>query len=196
MPALVSPPPPSAAMQRPARRRLRIKTRAAGRRGALRGYVVAFAVLPSAAFAQAAGVNYVDRTAELRQPHTASVQAKAFRTDTVEIELGPISLGVLEYKVTMAAGDALVYSWSSPIDVHVELHGHTDPAVDPVMDVVFYDIRDGRQSRGSVIAPMAGMHGWYFQNPSFETFKVTLTIAGFYELGPGLRTPSAPPAAD
>lgn len=144
--------------------------------------------------AQEAGLSYVDRTADLLEPSTALRASRPFRTDSVEIELGAISLGVLEYKITMAAGDAVVYSWSSPVDIHVEFHGHTDPASNPVMDVVFYDIVDAATSSGSLVAPMDGMHGWYFRNRTFETFKVTLTIAGFYELGAGIRTPSTPPA--
>lgn len=147
-------------------------------------------------WAQEAGLSFVDRTAELRQPTTVLDSEREFRTDTIEIELGAISLGVLEYKITMSAGDTVVYSWTSPVDVHVEFHGHTDPALNPVMDVVFYDIVDGSAASGTMTAPMDGMHGWFFRNRTFETFKVTLTMAGFYELGPGLRTPqTAPPTA-
>ncbi len=161
-------------------------------------FVLAFGGLASSAhgWAQEAGLSFVDRTAELREPTTVLRSERPFRTDTIEIELGAISLGVLEYKITMSAGDTVVYSWASPVDVHVEFHGHTDPALNPVMDVVFYDIVDGAAASGTLTAPMDGMHGWYFRNRTFETFKVQLTMAGFYELGPGLRTPqTAPPTA-
>ena len=35
-----------------------------------------------------------------------------------------------------------------------------------------------------VIAPIAGVHGWYLQNQSAATVVVRLKLSGFYELVP------------
>jgi hypothetical protein len=35
---------------------------------------------------------------------------------------------------------------------------------------------------GSLIAPFAGIHGWFLQNQEGESIVVTVRMSGFYEL--------------
>ena len=42
----------------------------------------------------------------------------------------------------------------------------------------------GTTDNGVLVAPFAGIHGWYFQNQSVGAVKVKLRLAGFYTLIP------------
>ena len=101
-----------------------------------------------------------------------------FRTDTVKIPLKPD--GELEYKVKMQPGGTLVYSWS--VDkgmVYWDFHG--EPPDDP-KKAQSYGIAIGSQAHGSLIAPFAGIHGWFLQNQEGHPVVVTVHMSGFYEL--------------
>jgi hypothetical protein len=50
--------------------------------------------------------------------------------------------------------------------------------------VVEYLQATGTSSNGMLIAPMEGVHGWYFQNQSVGPVTVHLKLSGFYELVP------------
>ena len=112
-----------------------------------------------------------------------------FRSDTVEIQVDGQGgfLSDLEYKITMAAGETVVFSWSAPSDLHFEFHGHTHP--DPetgTIEVMTYQTGAGAASHGVLTAPMDGIHGWYFRNDGSEPATVQLELSGYYELAPGL----------
>lgn len=105
-----------------------------------------------------------------------------FRRDVIDIPLG---LGAeLEYKLAMAAGDVVVYSWSvlGEGKVYFEFHGESN-ATPP--HVESYRTEDGaRASHGSLTAKFAGIHGWYLLNDSETPIVVRLEVAGYYELSP------------
>lgn len=119
----------------------------------------------------------------------------AFRSDYVDI---PLAAGgdenredELEYKVRMKAGDSLVYSWTvdgvpSDEEFYYDFHGETPagPGGKPAAKVVEYKQSTGRSSNGTLIAPIAGVHGWYLQNQSAKPVVVKLKLSGFYELVP------------
>jgi hypothetical protein len=98
----------------------------------------------------------------------------------------PDRLDELEYKVSMKKGAAFVYSWEvleieNPDHFYSDFHGHT--AQDKgAMTVGEYRKANGSADNGSLIAPFAGIHGWYFQNQSTQAVTVRLRLAGFYEL--------------
>ncbi len=114
-----------------------------------------------------------------------------FRTDEVEITLpgdGKAG-GELEYKVRMKPGATLIYSWTetgTPADeFYSDFHGQTIPATPKSeIQVATYRQATGAADNGSLIAPLDGVHGWYLQNQGVATAKVTLKLAGFYELVP------------
>jgi hypothetical protein len=113
-----------------------------------------------------------------------SIKPAKWRTDTVEV---PVAAGTgLEYKVTMAAGDTLVYNISfgalaDPGAMLSEFHGHTEQ-VDGVGDLMFYSKTGGSPQSGAFTAPWSGIHGWYLKNDGLTDVVVTLELAGFYEL--------------
>ena len=113
----------------------------------------------------------------------------AFRTDQVDI---PLESGdqpdgsEIEYKVRMAAGDGLVYSWevlnpAPPADqFYYDFHSQSDP--EPKVKVMSHKQATGLKEAGSLSAPFNGIHGWYFQNQSDKKITVRLHLAGFYRL--------------
>jgi hypothetical protein len=109
----------------------------------------------------------------------------AYRTDTFEI---PVSAkaekgSALEFKVMMKEGETLIYSWEAEgagaEDFYFDLHAET-PGEDP--RVVGLKQANAQRSDGALVAPIDGVHGWYWQNKSANAVKVKLKIAGFYAL--------------
>jgi hypothetical protein len=102
----------------------------------------------------------------------------AFRTDEIKIPLRGDE--ELEYKVKMAPGGTLVYSWSTSKGmVYYDFHGERPE--DP-KHATSYGMGVEKALNGSLIAPFAGIHGWFLQNQEGEPIVVTLKMSGFYEL--------------
>jgi len=143
-----------------------------------------------------------DTDIELVGPEIARSFETPFRTDTVKISVGGLmeNFGTLEYKISMNEGDVVLYSWTASEPIHYEFHGHS--AIVPgqeVTDVHWYRIEDGAESSGSLVAPVDGIHGWYFVNPNFDrSIEIELTLSGYYTLEPGVMTARsyAPPSPE
>ena len=72
---------------------------------------------------------------------------------------------------------------ADPEEFYTEFHGHT--VIDSLsMTVAEYRKAVGVADNGVLVAPFAGIHGWYFQNQSVGAVKVKLRLAGFYTLIP------------
>jgi hypothetical protein len=123
----------------------------------------------------------------VRQPTT-------FRTDTFEIPLAAngdeARRNALEFKVRLPKGATLAYSWeadglSVPEDLMFDFHGHTVAAeAKGAVSVADYEKGSGALAHGSLVAPIDGIHGWYFRNRSDKPIKVRLKLSGFYQLVP------------
>ncbi|PLR09238.1 hypothetical protein CFHF_19070 [Caulobacter flavus] len=121
-------------------------------------------------------------------------EAAPFRADVFEIPLAAngdeARRNALEFKVRMPKGASLVYSWQAegleaPDDMMFDFHGHTvaDKSGAEV-SVADYERSSGAGANGSLVAPVDGIHGWYFRNRSDKPIKVRLKLSGFYELVP------------
>lgn len=121
-------------------------------------------------------------------PEIAKVEAVPFREDTVTLEIGAFgeSLGALEYKISLAVGETMIYSLRASKPIVFEFHGHTQPTDGTPIEVMDYVKGLADQSNGTLTAPIDGIHGWYFANPEFEPVTVELKMAGFYRLEPGI----------
>lgn len=84
-----------------------------------------------------------------------------------------------EIKAEMRAGERLVYSWaSSGGGVDVDMHGE---AADKVGGDRSYKTGEFETAgHGALEAPMAGNHGWFWQNLNDTPVTITLKTAGFY----------------
>jgi hypothetical protein len=115
-----------------------------------------------------------------------------FRSDVIEF---PLATGdnvdgknELEYKVHLAKGASLIYSWTvsgvaNPEEFYTEFHGHTLEQ-GKAMTVAEYRKATGISDNGVLTAPFSGIHGWYFQNQALPAVKVTVRLSGFYTLVP------------
>lgn len=117
---------------------------------------------------------------------TARFYEAAYRTDVVEIPLFPKEGGgpsQLEYKVRMKTGETLIYSWEAEgaEDLFFDMHSETDGED---VRVVEFKQATGARSDGSLVAPIDGVHGWYWQNRSTKPIVIRLKMAGFYALIP------------
>lgn len=102
-----------------------------------------------------------------------------FRTEemTVTLESGE---GV-EVKAAMRQGERLVFSWvSSGGGVDVDMHGEVPGAADDAY--ISYAKGEGQTSgHGALEAPVAGHHGWFWQNLNDTPVTVTVKVSGFHD---------------
>ena len=102
----------------------------------------------------------------------------AFKTDTIQIPIGPD--GEVEYKIKMKAGQAIVYSWQSDKgNVYYDFHG--EPPDNPKGSQTYKKDEEVRSANGAFVAGFDGIHGWYWLNLTGAPIKITLKISGFYE---------------
>lgn len=118
----------------------------------------------------------------------------AFRTDTFDIALAANGdegrRNALEFKVRLPKGASLLYSWQAqglavPQDLMFDFHGHTVAhGSKGAVSVADYERGSGAAANGSLVAPVDGIHGWYFRNRSDKPITVRLKLSGFYQLVP------------
>lgn len=108
----------------------------------------------------------------------AHTYAVPFRADDIDIPIGKD--GELEYKVHMQAGGTLIYSWISPEPLYIDFHGESDK--DPGNAVSYTVTQEAKEGHGSLIAPVAGIHGWFYQNLTDHPAVIHLKMSGFFEL--------------
>jgi hypothetical protein len=100
-----------------------------------------------------------------------------YRTDEMSITLAP-GEGA-EIKAQMAAGARLVYSWTATGNgVDVDMHGEAANRVGG--DRSYQTGEFQTAGHGAFEAPMAGNHGWFWQNLNDDPVTVTVKTAGFY----------------
>jgi hypothetical protein len=75
--------------------------------------------------------------------------------------------------------------------VNYELHAEPDGA--PQGYAESYEKKDAKSgASGTLTAPFAGIHGWYWENPGGAPVTVTLTAAGFYKMSHEFKKDTAP----
>ncbi len=111
-------------------------------------------------------------------------QAAKFRSDTITIEL---DVGEqTEYKAIMQQGEAFVYHWKLEKGI-VYTDFHADPGESaaaagyPDRYYIRYAESETGEHSGSLVAPFAGNHGWYWLNIEEEPITITLEVHGYYD---------------
>ena len=104
-----------------------------------------------------------------------SYYSAAYKVDSTVLKLGPYEY--LEYKYRLEKDASMMFSWTATAAVTHDFHG--DPGSGKGAERS-YDKKDRQTSSGTLTAPFAGMHGWFWENPSGETITITLNSAGFY----------------
>lgn len=116
-------------------------------------------------------------TALSRGANPFEEQVEVHREDYVEFELGPFQS--VEYKYLMDLDAPLVFSWLSDGEVYYDMHAETVGLEEE--EVQSYEQGSSSQRMGSLYAPFAGIHGWFWENRSAQTILVRLYTAGFYQ---------------
>ena len=124
------------------------------------------------------------RTAAAGGAQTLAPRDRKFQEETVDFKVGPGEF--IEYKYRLDKGEALLYSWKATGPVNVDVHAEPDGA--PRGYAESYEKRDRiTQASGTLTAPFAGIHGWYWQNQGKAEVTVTLSSAGFYKISHEFR---------
>jgi hydrogenase/urease accessory protein HupE len=86
-----------------------------------------------------------------------------------------------EYKLQLSKGKSLMYSWStdgSPL--FFDFHG--EPNNETTGYFKSYSKGTEMQSSGSLVAPFAGTHGWYWKNTTRAPVTISINLSGDYQL--------------
>jgi len=115
---------------------------------------------------------------------TLAPQEKPYQQETIDLKIAPHDS--VEYKYRLDKGEALLYSWKANERVNYELHAEPDGA--PRGYAESYEKKDASSgASGTLTAPFAGIHGWYWENPTDREVTVTLSAAGFYNMSHEFR---------
>jgi len=103
-----------------------------------------------------------------------------FRSDEMSITLEPGEGG--EIKAVMAKGQHFVYTWTAQGGtVDVDMHGEAFDTTNAAEATSYWKDEYQPGDHGVFTAPVAGRHGWFWQNLNDESVTVTVRTSGFYE---------------
>ena len=108
-----------------------------------------------------------------------------FKMDVYEVVLAPYEY--VEYKYRLEKDAAMVYSWTATAPLKHDMHGERAAGSEGPPEETF-DKEDRRQASGTLNAPFAGIHGWYWENPGGEPITIRLTTAGYYSSAVEIRS--------
>ncbi|MDR2212179.1 MAG: hypothetical protein LBE21_00935 [Pseudomonadales bacterium] len=115
----------------------------------------------------------------LPNPAVFQDQSEAPQTRTLSVELA--AEAETEVKLKMQEGKVMLFSWQ--VDqgtVYVDMHGH-DPSFGPDFFVRYKEEDEGTGGYGSLTAPFAGEHGWFWLNYNEFPVTITLTVTGYFD---------------
>lgn len=113
----------------------------------------------------------------LPNPAVSQLKPVEARTDTVTVKLE--SGQETEIKVILDAAQVVLYSWKAAGgQVYTDFHGHEPNAGEAF--VRYEEQQSGSEGHGSLVAPFAGEHGWYWVNISDQPVTITVSLKGYY----------------
>jgi hypothetical protein len=128
-------------------------------------------------------VQVADVGEPLPLPNPAVFQGAAVapKSETVTVTL-PVG-GETEVKAVLGTNKVILYSWKTDKGVaYVDFHGHSPDWTNKQAFVRYLEAKDGiAQDSGSLMAPFAGEHGWYWLNIGDEPVTITLQVSGYYD---------------
>ena len=83
-----------------------------------------------------------------------------------------------EIKAILDSAQVILYSWSADGEVYTDFHGH-NPSMGQGF-VRYEEQQTGHEGHGSLVAPFAGEHGWYWLSLSDKPVTITLKISGYF----------------
>jgi hypothetical protein len=107
----------------------------------------------------------------------ATSAGRALRNDSVDVTLPP--KGEVEYKAVLAEGDVIVYEWDAAgASLTFDFHG--EPDAGPQGAFLSFEKGSAAKGTGTLRAPFAGTHGWYWRNQTAATVVIRLKVSGFH----------------
>lgn len=116
----------------------------------------------------------------LPNPNVSQDESVAPETRTITVELGPDA--ETEVKLVLGQDKMIVFDWV--VDggiIYSDFHGHTPEYGEDFWVRYKEDQRGAASGHGSLVAPFAGEHGWYWVNLSEGPVTVELTVTGYFE---------------
>lgn len=107
---------------------------------------------------------------------TGELKAEPGKTDQWEVVLEPYES--VEFKYTMPEGGRMSFEWKASAEVNYDMHSHPFDGGTELTEG--YGVGDATEMKGVYVAPFTGIHGWYWQNRSFDPVKITLTASGAF----------------
>jgi hypothetical protein len=106
-------------------------------------------------------------------------EATSLWKDTVMITIPPLQ--GLEYKFYLEKGANLGFEWKSDGEkIHFDFHG--EPKGNSTGYFKSFKITTDNKSSGTLTAPFAGSHGWYWENKTRTPIKIFLKTKGNYRI--------------
>jgi hypothetical protein len=131
------------------------------------------------AAAPPAGGSTVSAPGEQRARTISSKPTVDYRADEMEITLAA-GKGV-EVKTHLAKGATLIYTWKTKNAEKVNHDFHGEPVNAKENEFESFILEDQvSESKGTLIAPFTGVHGWYWKNKTGAPVTVVLKASGFY----------------
>jgi hypothetical protein len=115
----------------------------------------------------------------LPNPAVHQSEDRPIETRTLTLTMPPET--ETEIKAVLRESKVIVYHWETDRGgIYCDLHGH-DPEVGGDFFVRYREDQEGSNVTGSLVAPFAGEHGWYWSNYNDFPVTITLTITGFFD---------------
>ncbi|MDP1929907.1 MAG: hypothetical protein Q8L60_00440 [Gammaproteobacteria bacterium] len=102
----------------------------------------------------------------------------AHKRDYVEFILEPFQS--VEYKYHLQADSSMVYSWQATGELVYDMHADPE-GMEGEEFVESFDQGADSSGFGTYHAPFTGIHGWFWENRTFEVVVLRLHSSGFYE---------------
>jgi len=113
----------------------------------------------------------------LPNPAVAQIKPVAPKSETRTIKLGPGQQ--TEIKAVLDAAQVILYSWKAEGgQVYTDFHGHEPNGGEAF--VRYEEQQSGTEGHGSLVAPFAGEHGWFWLNISEQPVTITLQFTGYH----------------
>ncbi len=140
-------------------------------------------ILPAEYNIDPTGVGKAIGLTQLANPDAASAinsHATGEQSDSVTLVIPP-GKG-MEYKFYLNQYANMQYQWMSTSGDRVYFDFHGEPEGDTTGYFESYTESISSEVKGSMTAPFAGSHGWYWRNDSLTPVQIILTTSGNYTL--------------
>lgn len=102
---------------------------------------------------------------------------EAYRRQSIEFVLEPFQS--IEYKYHLKQGESMSYAWKATGEIEYDMHAEPFD-MESEADVPTYDKGTTASAQGSYQAEFTGIHGWFWENQTFEEVILTIEAAGFF----------------